>query len=75
MITLPCETNLLADRVDSALETSPYFSRRWMRCETEEGKVVLRGKVASYFQKQMAQETVRRIDGVEAVDNLLEVSW
>ncbi len=76
MITLPRETDILADRVDSALETSPYFSHRSMRCETEEeGRVVLRGKVTSYFQKQMAQETVRRIDGVEAVDNLLEVSW
>ena len=75
MITLPRETDLLADRVDSALETSPYLSRHLMQFETEEGRVVLRGKVASYFQKQMAQEAVRRIDGVEAVDNLLEVSW
>jgi osmotically-inducible protein OsmY len=81
MITLPCETeplsdpDPLADRVDSALETSPYLSRCLMRFETNEGRVVLRGKVTSYFQKQMAQETVRRLDGVEAVDNLLEVSW
>ena len=81
MITLPRDTDpprktdMLADRVDSALETSPYLSRCLMRFETEEGRVVLRGKVTSYFQKQMAQETVQRIDGVETVDNLLEVSW
>ncbi len=75
MITIHHEPGRLADRVDSALDTSPYFPRRAMQCETDDGRVVLRGTVASYFQKQMAQETVRRIDGVESVDNLLEVSW
>ncbi len=75
MITLPRETEPLSDRVDFALETSPYLLHRSLRFETDMGRVVLRGKVASYFQKQMAQEAVQRIDGVEAVDNLLEVSW
>ena len=37
--------------------------------------MVLKGTVNSYFQKQMAQEAIRRIDGVELIDNQLEVNW
>jgi osmotically-inducible protein OsmY len=39
------------------------------------GRIVLSGKVGTYFQKQMAQEVVRRIEGVEQIDNCLEVTW
>ena len=46
-----------------------------MRVETADGHVVLKGSVRSFFEKQMAQEAVRRIDGVEMIDNLLEVNW
>ena len=41
--------------------------------EHAEGKVRIFGKVRSYYHKQLAQETVRRIDGVEQVDNELVV--
>lgn len=61
--------------VSSALEQSPYLSTRQLRFETNQGTVVLRGVVPSYYQKQMAQETVRRIDGVDEVINQLEVNW
>jgi osmotically-inducible protein OsmY len=37
--------------------------------------VVLKGVVHSYFQKQMAQEAVRHVDGVQHIDNELEVTW
>jgi osmotically-inducible protein OsmY len=37
--------------------------------------VVLKGSVRSFFQKQMAQEAIRRIDGVQMIDNMLEVTW
>ncbi len=37
--------------------------------------MVLKGTVNSYFQKQMAQEAIRRVDGVELIDNQLEVNW
>ena len=61
--------------VEGALVANPYLSRRQLRFETAEGRVVLSGTVASYFQKQMAQEIVRRIDGVREVENCLEVNW
>lgn len=65
----------LAERVDSAITTSPYLFRRKLRFETVGGRVILQGVVKTYFQKQMAQEVVRRVEGVERVDNHLEVTW
>ena len=38
-------------------------------------RVVLQGSVSTYFQKQMAQEVVRRVEGVQEIDNCLEVLW
>jgi osmotically-inducible protein OsmY len=65
----------LAERVEGAIALNPYFSTRHLRFETENGRVVLSGIVGTYFQKQMAQEIVRRIEGVREIDNCLEVCW
>jgi osmotically-inducible protein OsmY len=43
--------------------------------EATDGHVLIEGTVGSFFQKQMAQEVVRRLDGVERVVNQLQVSW
>ncbi len=67
------EPNALDDRVETAILTSPFVRHRQLRFETQEGRVVLRGKVGSYFQKQMAQEAVRGVDGVQTIENCLEV--
>ena len=65
----------LAQRVDQAIQTIPYVSGRTLRFETDGNRVTLNGCVKSYFHKQMAQEVVRRVHGVEHVDNCLEVMW
>jgi len=67
--------NPLEERVSNAISRSPYLLTRKLRHETHQGRVVLQGTVESFFQKQMAQETVRIVDGVEEVDNQLEVCW
>jgi osmotically-inducible protein OsmY len=64
----------LDDRVLTALARNPYLAGRNLRFETEEGRVTLRGVVRTYFQKQMAQESLRRIDGVDQIHNELEVA-
>ena len=63
----------LAQRVDNALVTNPYLTGRTLRFETDGGRVVLHGHVGTWYQKQMAQELLRRIEGVELIDNCLEV--
>lgn len=65
----------LIERVNVAIHTSPYFSGRKVQSATREGRVVLQGKVNTYFQKQMAQEIARRVEGVEQIENCLEVVW
>jgi osmotically-inducible protein OsmY len=65
----------LKDRVASLLEQNPHLSTRTLRCEAAEGHVVLRGTVRSYYQKQMAQEMLKTVDGVDTIENQLEVCW
>jgi osmotically-inducible protein OsmY len=62
-----------AERVEVAVHNSPYLVGRKLRIETEAGRVVLHGTVRSYFQKQMAQEALRRVDGVQRIENRLVV--
>ncbi|MEZ6074817.1 MAG: BON domain-containing protein [Pirellulaceae bacterium] len=49
--------------------------RHQVFCQEESGIVVLHGRVGSFFQKQMAQESLKRLAGVEKVINELEVDW
>ena len=75
MPTMTAATSEFADLIHSAIATNPYLAGRKLRYEAESGRVVLQGTVSTYFQKQMAQEALRRIDGVREIENQLEVSW
>ena len=72
---MPAANLTLASRIDQAIQTSPYVSGHLLRFETDGSRVKLQGSVKSYFQKQMAQEAVRKVDGVEEIENCLEVMW
>jgi len=63
----------LHHRVFSALEENVHLRGRQFFLEAEQGRITLRGKVRSYYQKQMAQEAVRKVDGVDEISNELEV--
>lgn len=63
----------LEERVQDAIDHNPYLAKKNLRCETSEGHVVLRGTVRSFFQKQMAQESVKQLDGIRSIENRLEV--
>jgi hypothetical protein len=63
----------LDDQVASALQKSPHLLGQNLRSDTRDGHVVLHGSVKSYFHKQMAQEAIRRIDGVRQIANELVV--
>ncbi len=65
----------LLERLEEALASSPHLFGRKLGYEADAGTVVLKGTVASFFQKQMAQEAIRRVDGVQLIDNQLEVDW
>jgi osmotically-inducible protein OsmY len=64
----------LEQRALGALVANPYFSPRRLRLDTQDGRVVLTGSVGTWYHKQMAQEIVRRVDGVREIENCLEVT-
>jgi osmotically-inducible protein OsmY len=64
---------LLDEKISSALRQNPYLQARNLRFEASEGRVTLHGRVGSWYQKQMAQESLLRLDGVDRVENQLEV--
>lgn len=71
----PTVASPLHDAIITALASSPYVAGSRVRIEAGEGRVRLHGDVGTFFEKQMAQEVVRRIDGVQHVENLLQVAW
>jgi osmotically-inducible protein OsmY len=51
------------------------FRSRQIDVCADQGVVVLQGEVQSFYEKQLAQEVVRRIDGVQRVENEIEVAY
>ena len=60
--------------IDTVIHSNPYLAGRRFQVKREADGVTLEGQVASYFQKQMAQEIILRIDGVTRIDNRLRVA-
>ncbi|MCA9173206.1 MAG: BON domain-containing protein [Planctomycetales bacterium] len=65
----------LARRAEEILINSPYLNGQRLRLESHAGQLTLRGHVRTYFQKQMAQESLRRLEGISSIVNQLEVTW
>lgn len=63
----------LRDLVQSTLSRSPYFAGRNLRIELHDNDIVLKGVVNTYYQKQLAQESIRNIDGIRRIRNDIEV--
>ena len=55
------------------LRQSAYSSLQNISCECDGGVLILRGQVPNFFQKQLAQESVRHLKGVTQVVNQIEV--
>lgn len=70
----PIDGQELLARIEKALSRNPYVPKRHLHFEAHGGRVILRGVVRSYFQKQMAQEALRHVEGIEEICNELEVA-
>ncbi len=62
-----------AERAWQHLAESPYRELQQVSCATDNGVLVLQGRVSSFYLKQVAQEMARKADGVAAIANRLEV--
>ena len=56
-----------------ALLTTDGVSAKAVNVDTVDGKVTLHGKVSTEGEKTKAEQTVRKLDGVKDVKNLLQV--
>jgi osmotically-inducible protein OsmY len=59
--------------VRERLRSSAYIELRGITWTIENRVLCLRGRVSSYYVRQLAQACVRGLEGVEAIDNQLEV--
>lgn len=55
------------------LRNSPYRSVRAILCECRHGVLFLRGRLSSFYYKQVAQETVAKVRGITQVVNEIDV--
>jgi osmotically-inducible protein OsmY len=62
-----------ADRANQILCESPYHCIRRVRCSLADGILTLAGQVPSFYLKQLAQISVRRLEGVRQISNRIEV--
>ncbi len=63
------------DQIENAVILCPHLNQSGIQVRTHGNRVKISGKVGSFFEKQMAQEAVRRVVGVEHIENDLQVKW
>jgi osmotically-inducible protein OsmY len=68
------DANPLATEAERILTTSGYGDLRNLRCECQDGVISIRGRLPSFFLKQMAQTLVARLSGVRRVNNQIKVT-
>lgn len=63
----------LSRRIERALADCLALARYELAFEIEATVVTLRGCVASYYHKQLVQESLRQVAGLQAIRNEIEV--
>lgn len=74
--TMECTVSIgseIQERMEQFLKSRILSGSRVFQCDFKEGMLLIRGKVGSYYAKQLAQEFARQIPGVEQVANHLTV--
>ncbi len=62
-----------AELAQAKLTASPYLALRTLTCDSHEGVLAIRGRVPTFYLKQMAQTAVRDVPGVEEINNQIQV--
>jgi osmotically-inducible protein OsmY len=71
--SLPVTPFAIAEMAERKLHSKPYQALKNVSCDWRDGVLVMRGRLPSYYLKQVAQEVVARLDGVDAIDNQIQV--
>jgi len=59
---------------ESRLRSNAYLALKQIACDFDDGVLVLRGRVSSYYLKQVAYAAVAGLAGVRRVVDLIDVS-
>jgi osmotically-inducible protein OsmY len=65
--------NTPAEVAEQRLRQSPYFFLKALRCRFDAGVLTLIGRVPHRQLRHLAEAIVARVDGVEQVNNQVEV--
>lgn len=70
---MSCDTE---KRAVTLLEANPHFRGRgrWVKCHCWNRQLFLDGKLPSFYLKQLAQETLRDLDGIDKIENRIVVA-
>ncbi len=63
----------ITDQAEQVFIHHPHLKNRKIHCVKHENKIVLEGEVGSFFEKQLAQEALRDMDGL-VVENRVTVA-
>jgi hypothetical protein len=63
----------LLEVAEARLRHSSYLELRGICCDFHNGALTLLGSVSSYYLRQVAQSLVLGLDGIEIIDNRLQV--
>ncbi len=72
-LTHPFPSHDVPTLAQQCLEKSPYMTVRSVSCAYEGGRLFLRGRLPSFYQKQLAQEAVAGLEGIAEIVNQTEV--
>jgi osmotically-inducible protein OsmY len=70
---LPSCSTTVVQAATARLNRDPFLRFKGVFCELREGVLSLSGFLPSYYHKQLAQEAVRGLDGVQQVLNHIRV--
>ena len=67
----------VAQQARRTLEASNLFCghSKYLRIDESGGKLVLNGRLPTYYLKQMLQTLLRDVEGVERIDNQVAVDY
>jgi len=66
-------TSEVGQAAQDRLRQSPHAALREVECDFAGGTLTLRGRVPSFYYKQLAQEAVAHLEGVVQVSNRIDV--
>jgi osmotically-inducible protein OsmY len=72
-VAAPAEAERVKEQIEKALERSAEVEASHISVQTHEGKVVLRGRVRSLYERDVAERAAWSAPGVSAVDDRIQI--